>query len=233
MITIARLERIPFLVHGFGDSRLTAAGLRRAFARDGLRPVVLRQVHSATVRFVDRVPPMSLRGDALVTRTPGLLLAVRTADCLPVLLVDEERRVVAAVHCGWRGTLRRILEKTVAGMGRRYGSAPGRLFAGFGPCIGASCYEVGDDVRDRFRRAGFPARLFRAAPGRPGKRVFDLAAANRLQLRRAGVKDKNIFDAGVCTHCDPRYPSYRRDGLRAGRLFSFIALLPRNQNQPG
>jgi len=225
MITIARLEKIPFLVHGFGDSASSAAGLSEVLSRNSLRPIVLRQVHSDTVHFVDRVPPESLRGDALVTRTPGLLLIVKTADCLPVLLIDEGRRVVAAVHCGWRGTLNGVLEKTVKGLGVHYDCDPGRLLAGFGPCIGAGCYEVAEDVRERFLRAGFPAYLFRPVPGRPGKHLFDLAAANHLQLLGAGVDERNIFATGVCTHCDPRYPSYRRDAQRAGRMLSFIGLL--------
>jgi len=224
MITIPRLDKLAFLVHGFGDGALSAAGLKRLAARSSLRPVFLRQFHSDTVRFAVRVPRESPRGDALVTRTPGLLLVVKTADCLPVLLVDADRRVVAAVHCGWRGTLLGILERTVQGMGERYGCDPARLVAVFGPCIGAGCYEVGEDVRGRFLRAAYPKRLFRRAPGRSGKNLFDLAGANRLQLRRAGLEGRNIFAADVCTHCDPRYPSYRRDGKRAGRMLSFIAL---------
>jgi len=233
MITLARFEEIPFLVHGFGDSALSVSGLKRLVSRSSLRPVVLRQVHSDTVHFVDRVPRESRRGDALVSRTPGLLLVIKTADCLPVLLVDRGRRVVAAVHCGWRGTVHGLLGKTVKGMQARYGCDPGRLLAAFGPCIGAGCYEVGEDVRGRFLRAGFPARLFRPLPGRLGKHLFDLAAANRLQLLDAGVDERNIFAAGVCTHCDPLYPSYRRDAHRAGRMLSFIGLLPQDQNQRG
>jgi YfiH family protein len=225
MITAARLDKIPFLVHGFGDRALSAAGIKRAYPGISLRPIALRQVHSDTVHFVGRVPRQGLRGDALATRAPGLLLIVRTADCLPVLLVDEDRMAIAAVHCGWRGTLAGVLEKTVKGMGARYGVDPSRLLAAFGPCIGAGCYEVGEDVRARFLGAGFPGRLFRPEPGRPGKYLFDLAAANRLQLRRAGVGKRNIFATGICTHCDPRYPSYRRDPHRAGRLLSFIAIL--------
>ncbi|OGD19683.1 MAG: hypothetical protein A2W03_06955 [Candidatus Aminicenantes bacterium RBG_16_63_16] len=233
MITIPRLDTMAFLVHGFGDGALSATGLRRLAARSSLRPVILRQVHSDIVRFAVRVPRESPRGDALVTRTPGLLLVIKTADCLPVLLVDADRRVVAAVHCGWRGTLLGILERTVKGMSERYGCDLGRLVAAFGPCIGAGCYEVGEDVRGRFLRAGYPGRLFRPSTGRPGKRLFDLAGANRLQLRRAGLDWRNILAAGVCTHCDPLLPSYRRDGKRAGRMLSFIALLPRDQNQLG
>jgi purine-nucleoside/S-methyl-5'-thioadenosine phosphorylase / adenosine deaminase len=233
MITIARFDKIPFLVHGFGDSALSVSGLKRLFPRSALRAVALHQVHSDTVHFVDGAARESRRGDALVSRTPGLLLVIKTADCLPVLLVDEGRRVIAAVHCGWRGTVHRVLEKAVRGMRARYGCDPGRLLAAFGPCIGAGCYEVGEDVRGRFLRAGFSGHLFRPVPDRPGQHLFDLAAANRLQLLEGGVDERNIFAAGVCTHCDPLYPSYRRDAHRSGRMLSFIGLLPPSQNQRG
>ncbi len=96
---------------------------------------------------------------------PGLLLIIKTADCLPVLLVDESRRVIAAVHCGWSGTLQLVLEKVVLGMMERYGCRNADLLAGFGPCIGGDCYEVGEDVRRGFAGAGFPAELFE--PSKP------------------------------------------------------------------
>jgi YfiH family protein len=229
MLTIPRFDEITYLTHGFGA--LTVAGLPGAKNHQFFRPVLLHQVHSDIVRFVERAPTESPRGDALVTNRAGLLLVIKTADCLPVLLVDEARRVIAAAHCGWRGTLRGVLEKTVKGMRDRFGSDPRSVLAAFGPCVGPDCYEVGDDVRQKFVRAGFPARLFRPVPARPGKYLFDLPSANRLQLLGQGVGEQNIFAAGVCSHCDPRYPSFRRDRRRAGRMLSFMGLLPPGQNQ--
>jgi YfiH family protein len=226
MITIPRFDQIPFLAHGFGDRALTAADLRNDERWRSFHPVLLRQVHSDIVHFVERAPRESLRGDALVTSHAGILLVIKTADCLPVLLVDREPRIIAAVHCGWRGTLHGVLENTVEGMRTRCGSDPRSVLAGFGPCIGAECYEVGEDVREKFARAGFPSRLFRPIPRGAGKSLFDLASANRLQLLRLGVRDENIFSAGRCTHCDSRYPSYRRDRRQAGRMFSFVGIIP-------
>jgi YfiH family protein len=231
MLTIPRFDQVPSLVHGFGDGALTTAGLKDLARRGSFHMIVLRQVHSDIVRFLETAPEESLRGDALVTNRAGLLLVIKTADCLPVLLVDGDRRVIAAAHCGRRGTLHGVLEKTVTGMRERFGCDPRTVLAGLGPCIGPDCYEVGDDVRGQFARAGFPARLFRPVPARSGKYLFDLAAANRLQLLRSGVDEKNVFSAGVCSHCDPRYPSFRRDRRRAGRMLSFIGLLPPGQNQ--
>jgi YfiH family protein len=181
-------------------------------------------MHSSIVHFVRRVPGASLRGDAAVTNLPRVFLIIKTADCLPVLLVDEKKRVIAAVHCGWKGTLGRLLEKVVQGMKDRYATDPSSILASFGPGISGLCYEVGSDVKQGFAEAGFPAFLFRPVSGRRGKYLFDLAGTNRLQLLRQGVKDKNIFTADICTHCDARYPSYRRDKDSTGRMLSFIGM---------
>ncbi len=222
--TIPRFERLPFIRHGFGDSSWTERDLREFAAGRGLKPVFLDQVHSDIIRFIDEAPRKRLRGDAAVTARAGHLLVIRTADCLPVLLVEKRTRVVAAVHCGWKGTAKGILEKVVLGMGERHGVDPATLLAAFGPCIGRSCYEVGDDVHAAFQRSGFPQSLFRTKVGPTGRYLFDLRSANRLQLLKLGVKAGHIFSADVCTHCDPRYPSYRRDKDACGRMLSFIGL---------
>jgi purine-nucleoside/S-methyl-5'-thioadenosine phosphorylase / adenosine deaminase len=224
VITIPRLDRIPFIRHGFGDLSWGEKDLRRLANRLGFKPLLLNQVHSDVVQFIDRAPEHKPRGDAAVTRLPGLLLAVKTADCLPVILVEEKRRVVAAVHCGWKGTSQRLLEKAVLGMKERYHARPAAIVAAFGPCIGGSCYEVEEDVRRAYSDSGFPASLFRPAAGKAGHFLFDLRAANRLQLLKQGVKAENILALDFCTHCDPRYPSYRRDRDACGRMLSFIGL---------
>jgi len=229
MLTNPRFDEITWLAHGFGDRDLTAAALGCDERLRTFRAVLLRQVHSDIVHVLDRAPEESPHGDALITHRPGLLLVVKTADCLPVLLVDEARRVVAAVHCGWRGTLRGVLERTIACLRDRCGVDPRDLLTALGPCIGRQCYEVGDEVRGRFAEAGYPDGLFRPLPQHPAKFLFDLADANRLQLVRAGVDPGNIFGVAVCTHCDPHFHSFRRDRQRAGRMLSFIGIIPGNQ----
>lgn len=226
IMTIPRLARIPFLRHGFGNVRWKARDFKRIGQWAGFRPLFLKQVHSDIVHFIAEIPRRRLRGDALVTRLPGLLLVIKTADCLPVLLLDEGRRVIAAVHCGWKGTRLRVLEKIVRGMQDRYSAHPGSILAALGPCIGGGCYEVGEDVRGLYSGSGFPDSLFHPIPGRPGKYLFDLAVAARLQLVGLGVQEENIFKVGICTHCDPAYPSYRRDRDECGRMLSFIGLTP-------
>ncbi|MCU0244868.1 MAG: polyphenol oxidase family protein [Acidobacteria bacterium] len=152
-LTVPRWLAVPGLVHGFGDGGWSEAGFAAFAAAKGMTPVVMRQVHGDAVVRLDGPPAAKPEGDALMTGVPGLLLVVRTADCLPVLLVDAERGAVAAVHCGWRGTQKRILEKAVLAMGEAYGSKPADMTAALGPCIGAACYEVGAEVS-----AGTPPR---------------------------------------------------------------------------
>jgi polyphenol oxidase len=190
-------------------------------------------------------------GDALVTAEPGILLSVRTADCLPVLLVDARLRVVAAVHAGWRGALARVIEKTVGELRRMFGSEPENLVAALGPAIGGCCYEVGDEVVDAFRAqfiegesffcrpprdreaAQFRSRyslLFdtQAPPGHRRERArlhLDLAAVVQSQLTAAGLEPSAIHRSGCCTACHvDLFFSYRREGAQAGRMMAAIGV---------
>lgn len=233
-LTVPRLLSVPGLVHGFGDARWGESDFL-AFAEErGMTPVIMRQLHSDTIHRLDAAPAKKLEGDALLTDVPGLLLVIRTADCLPVLLVDTENRVVAAVHCGWRGTEKRILEKAVKAMGEAFGSKPAETLAALGPCIGPACYEVGPEVRQAYLEAGFPASVFAErgrlpaiqVPNLKGKYLLDLREANAWLLRELGFKKMNIFNPGpTCTHCEPRLLSYRRNSADPRRMDNFIGLL--------
>ena len=172
----AALAKLPRIVHGFSTrpggestrdgnhvlnlgfaewderSRVTANRARflRALGAQQMKLVALRQVHSDLIHRVDKQPEHAPRGDAAMTRTPGLLLAVQTADCVPVLLADTRRRAVATIHAGWRGTLKRIVAKTVGRMQMEFGTRPRDVVAALGPCIGRCCYEVGPEVVQAF-----------------------------------------------------------------------------------
>lgn len=246
--TIPRLAEIAGLVHGFGGAGWSEADFLAFAASLDLRPVIMRQVHSDAVHRLDEVPAGKLEGDALMTNVPGLLLVIRTADCLPVFLVDAKNRAAAAVHCGWRGTEKRILERAAQAMSKAYGSEPGAMLAALGPCIGSACYEVGPEVREGFRRAGFPPSVFTKcqergirpkgplpgplghvpaplaeAPGRPGKSLLNLRAANVWLLHELGFRKDNILDSGsACTHCEPSLLSYRRNPGDSRRMYNFI-----------
>lgn len=223
-VTVPGLDRLPFLYHGFGKSGWKEKDFGTRAEWRNFKLLFLDQVHSEVVHVIREIPKKNLRGDAVVTGLARVFLIIKTADCLPVFLVDETKRVIAAVHCGWKGTLRRVLEKVVLKMRDGYGSDSRTLLAAFGPSIGGDCYEVGEDVHKSFAAAGFPGSLFRPLPGRPGKYLFDLREANRRQLFQLGVRAKNIFSVDVCTHCDSDYISFRRDRGRAGRMLSFIGM---------
>jgi YfiH family protein len=221
---IPRLEQISFLIHGFGSRVWKDDDYRNRPEWKNFRLVFLDQIHSNIVQIIDNIPEEKLRGDAMITGLPFLLLAIKTADCLPALIVDESRRVIAAVHCGWRGTSKRVLQKVVQRMKDHYGSNPASLLVAFGPCLGRECYEVSEDVYQSFEQEGLSTESFRNHPLRRGKYLFDLKAANHSQLLLAGVKEKNVFSIDICTHCLQSLPSFRRDKDKAGRTLSFIGM---------
>ena len=194
------LDSFAWLVHGFGTRHSPDLARHAELA-------TLRQIHSDICRPARGRTGVLGEGDALLESTPGHLVGVKTADCLPVLLVDEEHRAVAAVHAGWRGTVRGVVRAAVAKMREEFGTDPARLHAAIGPGIGKCCYEVGAEVAMQFGEAG-PCKI-------------DLAAANRAQLLDAGVAGPRIYVAGLCTMCGvDDFHSYRRDRERAGRMLS-------------
>ncbi|MCC8132166.1 MAG: peptidoglycan editing factor PgeF [Tannerellaceae bacterium] len=163
--------------------------------------------------------------DALITRLPEVCIGVSTADCVPVLLWDPGRKVVAAVHAGWRGTVQRIVYKTVIRMTELYGSDPLHIQAGIGPSIDLQAFEVGDEVAGAFREAGYslPETGFRHPA--TGKAHIDLWEVNRLQLTEAGVLPVHIEIAGMCTWQHPElFFSARRLGIQSGRILSAIMI---------
>ena len=210
--------------------------------------VSLRQIHSDVIHRIDRVPDHILAGDGLVTDTPGLLLAVLTADCLPLIVVDKKRRAVGVFHAGWRGTVKRIAEKGVGELRRNFGSDPSDLVAGIGPGIQGCCYEVGEEVREKFRsqfryadmlfrevkesdqvREKYPLLFLTArAPGHsnlPVKIFLDLAEANRRQLLDAGVPEENIESSSTCTACHNNLLfSHRAEKDVTGRMMAAVGI---------
>jgi polyphenol oxidase len=246
------LGDIPWLVHGFSTRRgggscvYGGATLNLGFTKDDSRSAVernrllflrqlgavgdkkpwplvtLRQIHSDLIHCVDSAPEHQLTGDGLITKTPEILLAVQTADCLPLILVDPKRRAVGVFHAGWRGTLKRIAEKGVGEMRRCFGSDPRHLKAAIGPGIHSCCFEVGAEVREKFEsqfayagdlfheikesdavREKYPLLFLSARP--PGhteivpKIFLDLVEANRRQLIDTGMLPKNIAASELCT----------------------------------
>ena len=183
--------------------------------------VTLRQIHSAEVHLADALGDREREGDALITDRPGLCVGVRTADCVPLLILDTSTHAVAAVHAGWRGTAAAIVTRTLARFTDLYQSRPADLQVAIGPCIRACCYQVSEDVAARF--SAWPSSVVPQANGKPH---IDLAAANRAQLVAAGLDPATIFDSGLCTSCSvDRFFSFRREPQNPGRMLSSISRL--------
>lgn len=198
------------------------------------RLVTAHQIHSARVSVVtaneagrggldkeSRLPD----ADALVTADTGLCLMVLSADCVPVLMYDAVKQVIAAVHAGWRGTAAGIVAETVKVMEEKFGCRAENIRAGIGPSIGKCCFEVDEGVAEVFFHL-FPDTEGVVFPGkRPGKFQVDLWEANRKELLDMGLKTGHIEVAGLCTVCHPdRFFSYRREGETAGRFGAGIVL---------
>lgn len=196
------------------------------------------QMHSADVRLVHTVEdtrqPEKALGetvycDALATRTPRILLGVKTADCVPVLLADARTHACAAIHAGWRGTLQSIVARSLERMNAEFATEASDTYAAIGPAARACCYEVGSDVIDAFHEK-FPdaATLFKQT--RDGHALVDLHRANREQLIAAGVRPQRIYTAPLCTMCrTDLFFSYRREKRTHGRVGRLMSAIGRNE----
>jgi len=205
----AEFQHFLWQSHGFGTRMGNPAS-----------DVTLRQIHSSQVWNAHALTDRQNEGDALVTDDPGRRIGVRTADCLPILLLDARRRVVAAIHAGWRGTASAIVAHAVEKMHLDFGSRPADIYAALGPCIGECCYEVGPEVACHF------STLFPEWPPVTGKQHLDLPEANRRHLTAAGVPAGQIFNSALCTFCLPEhFFSFRREPHTPERMLSVITRL--------
>ena len=205
--------------------------------RDSVLPYPViqgHQVHGSRVAIIDR-PWMTreeLEGyDAFITNLPGVAIGVRTADCVPILLYDPVRRVIAAVHSGWKGTVLKISQGVIDMMEEVFGTAPEDLRAVIGPCIGPDSFQVGEEVAEKFKDAGFPMSQiwsFRGpGDGTPmsGGHHIDLFQANEWLLQERGIRPGNIRVDAIDTYRDPTFFSARREGVQCGRNINAIKLL--------
>jgi polyphenol oxidase len=212
--------------------------------------IVNRQIHSDIIHVVRNAAPGQLAGDGLVTDRPGVALAILTADCLPVLLVNRKRQVVGAFHAGWRGTQQRIVEKGLGIMRREFGGRPEDVWAAIGPGIQNCCYEVGDELKEQFEtqfpyarelfcevqesdpvRKKYPLLFMNQRPPGHGdlsiKLHLDLREANRRQLVQAGVPASHIWSSSSCTACNTDgFFSHRAEQGHTGRMMAVIGMKP-------
>jgi len=205
--------------------------LTRAFGITQDALVTVKQVHGTDILVIDEPNEdyshfLGLEGDAIITNQPGVMIGICVADCAPILLLDPQNKVIAAVHAGWQGTAARLAAKTVAGMQSLFGSDPDQLQAFIGPSIGKCCYEVDGPVRQAFVQNNIVWDGCAEAGGE-GKWHLDLVAANRELLREAGLSAARIQTSDMCVSCHYElFFSYRRDSGETGRQMGFIMLKP-------
>lgn len=206
ILRCAAWQQFDWQSHGFGTRHANPEAA-----------VTLRQVHSDCVLDARELTDRGSEGDALVCDLSGKSIGVRTADCVPILLVDAEHRAVAAIHAGWRGTVAAIVLRTLETMKNIFGTRPSSVQAAIGPSIQACCYAVGPEVAARF------VRLFPEWPAEPGRRRVDLPEGNRRHLLHAGVPATHIYDCGLCTFCQAGlFFSFRREPQHPGRMVSSV-----------
>ena len=202
------------IAYHVGDDPKTVAHNRKKLQESVGVPIQwMEQIHGDTVHVVERPLQRPPRCDAMVTDRPGLALAVMVADCIPILLFDPHRNVIAAIHAGRNGIFLNIPTKTVRTMTESFGCDPARIRARFGPSIGACCYEV-DEALAAIARKNFPARYV-------NDRSLDLPGMAKHRLLEAGLKAEHIEASPVCTRCSPDHFSYRREGV-TGRFAGVI-----------
>ncbi|HET9363544.1 MAG TPA: peptidoglycan editing factor PgeF, partial [Candidatus Angelobacter sp.] len=266
------LQRIPWLVHAFsvrtGGRSIAYGGrsLNLGFTKDDQRErvetnrklflsaagattrnkrwslITLRQVHSDVIHVVRSPQPGPLVGDGMITNVPGIALGILVADCFPVLLVDSKNKAVGVFHCGWRPTVKRMVEKGLGIMRYEFGTRPQDIYAAIGPGIQRCCYEVGEELKEKFEsQFVYAADLFHTvqesdpvrekypllfmnqrAPGHGDpciKLHLDLREANRRQLLALGVPEKNISALPDCTACAThKFFSHRAEKGVTGRM---------------
>ena len=179
------------------------------------------QRHTDRVLILTSAPEPEV-ADAVITNREGVLLGVQVADCVPIVLFDEKKRVIGAVHAGWRGTAAQILKKTIRIMVEHFRSSPDNIIIAVGPSIKGCCYEVGSDVNEAICTSTGAGEY---SSRKDSKFFIDLASANMLQALSLGVREDKIWVSEECTFCNPdRFHSYRYNGNHAGRQGGFIGM---------
>ncbi len=184
--------------------------------------VIQKQTHSAIVNIID-APKQNLEGDALITSTPNIGLAVSTADCNNIYLYDKSKNVIAAVHSGWRGTEKKILKKTLIKLKESFNSESKDLIVFIGPSISKKNYEVGTEVATNFDEK------YTEQKGNSDKYLLDLQSGILDTLLEFGIPKSNIEKSSICSFQNNKFQSYRRDGKNSGRALGVLALRPTNE----
>ena len=199
----------------------------REYFGDDVRFFSVLQTHSSDIYIVNKqvdygwsALDTTIEADALITDIPNQVLTILTADCVPILLYDTQREVIAAIHAGWRGTDKKIVQKCVAKMIAEYGTDPKDIVAGVAPAIGGCCYEVSEEIASYFHE--YPEYVVR---DKSSSIYLNLKSINRAQLVDMGVPSEQIEVSNICTACQNEdYFSYRKEKGCSGRFMSAIML---------
>lgn len=230
-LTVPNLSLHADLVHGFttrafgADYAKIAAALAPKMNITAAQVFRLEQTHSNTVVVIDdRSDPAKLpTGDALITKHPGIVIGVKTADCLPILVFDRKAKVVAAIHAGWRGLAAGIVQKTLGILLRECGCQLQTLEFAFGPCISPARFEVGDEVIEKFRETFGVRFAYKKHPSEKAR--LDLSGTARMSCEDIGFYHRNLSEVGLCTfERNDLFYSHRREP-GAGRQFNFIGMV--------
>ncbi len=203
--------------------------LAEVFGASASQFLMINQIHGDRVVVAEDLSHRSssdlpLQCDAVLTAAKGVALGIKTADCVPVLLVDKVKRVIGAVHAGWRGTSLHIVAKAIRAFETRFSSSPSDILAAIGPAIGPCCYQVDEQVFSAAKEDKDWMSAFRACSEK-GRWMLDLPLVNRLQLLRVGVPPENISSADICTSCrTDLFFSHRAEKGGTGRQLNFIIL---------
>ena len=185
-----------------------------------------RQTHSNNIEIIHQVPKEEIKNvDAMITNVPGICLCIQTADCVPILLFDPVKKVIAVVHAGWRGTVRKILFHTVKRMNKEFRCKPENIVVTIGPSISQRKYEIGKEVIYEIKKIMDNPDLVLIYRKKSEKAYLDLWEANRLQLLEGGLSNENIYVSSICTFTDSdHFFSARRQGIETGRIVTGIIL---------
>jgi polyphenol oxidase len=217
-------NQVPRLIHGFSQ-RIEDRNVALATLTADTFPLhTLKQVHGDDILIVQQESDATARpeADGLISRESGVLLGIATADCVPVLMVAPEHGVIAALHAGWRGTLKGICQRAITMLKNCWQVESANVWVAFGPAISPCCYEVGRDVGEALHERWRTKAAWQ--PFATGDKGFlDLRAINRAQCESMGIPTSQIQSIGPCTFCtSPDFASYRREGVGAGRQLSVI-----------
>ena len=223
-----RFEETNLVTHAFSLKTIpTPEKLAETLNINTLDLTHAEQVHEDKIAIIDENTKGKVaKGcDALVTAAPHIPLVIRTADCVPIFLLDPKTKSIALVHAGWKGTLLKIAEKTIQTMRKSFGAQASDILAAIAPSIGECCYEVKKDVIEQLKGSEKNWKEF-VTTSKENKWHLNLSKLNISQLLRAGIQEKNITTSKSCTSCEKdMFYSYRRDREKTGRMYGLIMLM--------